>query len=68
MSKSFGLPREEQVPDPATDQIGHVAVVLQAVQHLQGIRVDIAAGDGVLRTSQYAGGMLTSGDEPGPRL
>ena len=55
MSKSFGLRAEQQVAHAAAHQVGHEAVVLQAIEHLQGIGVDVLAGDGVLGPRQDAG-------------
>ena len=39
---------EQQIADAAADQIGDVLVLPQAVEHLQRVRIDVAAGDRVL--------------------
>ncbi len=42
---------EEQVADAAAHEVGHVMVLPQTVEHLQCIRIDIAARDRVLFAS-----------------
>jgi hypothetical protein len=42
---------EEQVADAAAHEVGHVIVLPQTVEHLQCIRIDIAARDRVLFAS-----------------
>ena len=49
------LAAEQQVAHAAAHQVGHEAVVLQAIEDLEGIGVDVLAGDGVLGPRQDAG-------------
>jgi hypothetical protein len=41
----FGPAPEEQVADAAANQIGHVIVLVQPVQHLQRVGVDLLPRD-----------------------
>ena len=66
MSKSLGLRAEQQVAHAAPHQVGHVAVVLQAIEDLQGIGVDVLARDGVLGPRQDARGHVPWARAPQP--
>ena len=50
----LGLAAQQQVAHPAAHQVGHVTAALEAVQDLQGVRVDGLAGDRVLRALEDA--------------
>ena len=50
----LGLPLEQQVPHAAPHQVGDESAVLQAVEHLEGVGVDVLAGDDVLRAGEDA--------------
>ena len=71
----LGLALEQEVAYTASHQVGHEAVVLQAVEDLEGILVDVLAGDVVLGPGQDAGGDVPGGvlhariipAAPGPR-
>jgi hypothetical protein len=45
----FGMATEQEVADAAADEVAGEVVLVQPIQHLQGVRVDLLAGDGVLR-------------------
>jgi len=53
-----GLP-EQQVTDAAADQVGLIAPLVQAIEHLEGILADLFARNRVLVTAQ---GTALSGD------
>ena len=71
----LGPALEQQVAHPAPDQVGHVPVVLQTVENLEGVLVDVLAGDVVLGPGEDAGGDVPGGvlhgriipAPPGPR-
>ena len=44
----LGCSIQQQVTDTTADQVGFVTVAVQPVEHLEGVLVDLAAGDLVL--------------------
>jgi hypothetical protein len=52
----LGLPLEQEVAHAAPDEVGHEPVVPQAIENLEGVGVDVLAGDDVLGARQDAWG------------
>src|SRR5262249_10636872 len=50
------LASEEEIPHPPAHQVGQEAMVLQAIEDLEGICVDILPGYGVLGSREDSGG------------
>ena len=45
----FGFFPQQEVPDSPADKVGYMAVAMEAVKDLQGVRVDTGTGDRMLR-------------------
>ena len=48
----FGRPAKQQIAHTAADQIGLVAGLVQAIEHLQGVVTDLATRDGMLVSTE----------------
>ena len=51
--KVFRGSAQQEITYAAADQVGQEAMAVQPVKHLEGIPIDLAAGNAVGRTGQY---------------